>query len=210
MNKELIKRFDDLRNKVPFSESTMKELDSLYTQSHRYYHGWSHINDCLKEFEWIKHKLKDPLAVELSIWFHDCYYKVGAKDNEQKSAEMAFDYIKEYDKNLALKVQAFVCDTNYAEGESLCDHDLDYLKDIDFSSFGKPFDLFWLDVENLIKEASLVMSEKEAVEKCTQFYSLILGGEYTLFRTEDFKAVKYEPAKANIKKALNRFENEKV
>lgn len=59
-----------------------------YAEPHRYYHDYSHIVQLLSEFREVRHLCKNPDAVEMFLRLHDLIYKIGAKDNEEQSAEM--------------------------------------------------------------------------------------------------------------------------
>ncbi len=67
-------------------QSIYRELASLYSQPHRYYHNLHHIAECLAEFDSVRHLASQPVAVELAIWFHDAIYDTRAQDNEERSA----------------------------------------------------------------------------------------------------------------------------
>lgn len=61
-------------------------LTRAYLEPHRFYHSLEHINFMFakaKEWKW---ELTEELIY--AIWFHDAIYQPGAKDNEEKSAEL--------------------------------------------------------------------------------------------------------------------------
>ena len=65
------------------------EIIRAYCEPHRKYHNLSHLNFMIdKAIEW-KWKLTDELL--FAITFHDAVYAPGAKDNEERSAEMYAD-----------------------------------------------------------------------------------------------------------------------
>jgi len=48
------------------------ELQRRYTEGERHYHTLDgHIGECLREFDTVRHKAADPLAVETSLFCHD-------------------------------------------------------------------------------------------------------------------------------------------
>lgn len=63
------------------------QLVKLYAD--RPYHNLDHVSEMLSEFETVNHLADDPNAVKMAIIFHDAIYIPGAKDNEQKSADLA-------------------------------------------------------------------------------------------------------------------------
>ena len=71
------------------------ELVSRYSQPERHYHNLRHIAECLAEFDTARHLARQPVAVELAIWFHDTIYEPQAADNEERSAELAKQRVAE-------------------------------------------------------------------------------------------------------------------
>ena len=64
------------------------DLARHYSEPSRYYHGWTHLTHCLREFDKAANRMEIPDIVELAIWFHDAVYVPGAIDNEQLSADL--------------------------------------------------------------------------------------------------------------------------
>ncbi len=75
--------FDD-----PGCGEISQALNERYDESHRVYHSSAHIRHCLAEFDSIHAALTQTSRdiIELSIWFHDVIYEIGASDNEAQSA----------------------------------------------------------------------------------------------------------------------------
>src|SRR5262245_66185655 len=53
-------------------------LAERYAEPHRYYHTSRHIAECLAEVDHVRHLARDPVAVELALWFHDAIYETHA------------------------------------------------------------------------------------------------------------------------------------
>ena len=64
-------------------------LSAGYSEPHRAYHTLRHIEHCLEEFEPVRREARDPVAVELAIWYHDVVYDTHRRDNEERSAVLA-------------------------------------------------------------------------------------------------------------------------
>ncbi len=198
-------RFYRLASSIGLEVKLFDLLDRYYSEPGRHYHGWGHISACLAQFDRIEHLLLDPIAVEIAIWFHDAVYIPGGKRNELDSAELAYNSLRPAGHELAQKVKAYVEATDYFHDSGIADPDLDYLKDIDFSAFGKPFDAFWRDVERLRRENGEDSTPAASVSRLA-FYRQILDGRVELFRTAYFRDSLLENALDNIDRALHRLE----
>jgi predicted metal-dependent HD superfamily phosphohydrolase len=72
-------------------EETFARLSAAYAEPHRAYHDATHIAACLSLLDDAEvHALAGrPEEVEAALWFHDVVYDTHAKDNEERSAELA-------------------------------------------------------------------------------------------------------------------------
>lgn len=68
-------------------------LIERYSEPHRHYHNIFHINDMLN-LSAACHPIS-PGALNLMIWYHDAIYDPTRSDNEEKSAELAVDNLKD-------------------------------------------------------------------------------------------------------------------
>jgi len=73
----------------PPPKSSFSRIMAAYSESHRFYHTFTHIEHCLSEFDEVKGLVESPDEVEYAIWLHDMVYDTHASDNEEKSAEIA-------------------------------------------------------------------------------------------------------------------------
>lgn len=74
----------------------LDRAERAYSQPPRPYHGWSHIQSVLREFDLVMNGpgWRQPVEVALAVLFHDAVYDAGRKDNEAKSAELAREAIR--------------------------------------------------------------------------------------------------------------------
>lgn len=70
-------------------DQTFERLVSHYGESSRHYHNLRHITHCLDGLEEFRGQAQHPQEVALALWFHDAIYNPKAKDNEEKSAQLA-------------------------------------------------------------------------------------------------------------------------
>ena len=112
------------------------ELVKAYNEPHRYYHNWNHISDMFYNAKIYNLNLTD--TQQLAILFHDIIYNVKREDNifmstyysnEQLSADIAYNYCKMYNEEIADNVKQIILDTEkelptIKESEYVIDLDL--------------------------------------------------------------------------------------
>jgi predicted metal-dependent HD superfamily phosphohydrolase len=69
----------------------LRELRNRYTEPHRAYHTWRHIEHLLGLFEEIERCVRNQRAVLLAILFHDAVYDPKRSDNEERSGRLLVD-----------------------------------------------------------------------------------------------------------------------
>ena len=122
-----------------------KEEIERYNETHRYYHNIEHIQEMISNAK-KRNILTDELF--LAIIFHDIIYNPKADDNEEKSAELFYSYIK----NDEIKQAILDTKTHKATNKiskQLCDLDLDVL---------------WNDYETFINFEKKIFKEYQFVE----------------------------------------------
>lgn len=108
-----------------------QRIQFAYTESHRTYHTLTHIEECLDRLEENRDLVTDPTQLKFAIWFHDLIYNTRAFDNEERSAEAAFQFLK--GTSIAESVTELIKATKHGkkptslEAQLLCDIDLSVL-----------------------------------------------------------------------------------
>jgi len=188
------------------SKKTYSELVAKYSESHRFYHNLGHIAHCLDEFDQIKKLAEHPNELEIAIWYHDIIYDIRAKDNEEKSAQLAYKTLKDIklSEEFAKRAHNLILSTQHISKSNNIDAKL--IMDIDLSIFGKPSEEFneyerriTKEYEDIIK----VLSEKEFKVGRLGVLSNFLGRAY-IYQTGFFRQ-KYEAqARENLERSLTK------
>ncbi|MDO8516646.1 MAG: N-methyl-D-aspartate receptor NMDAR2C subunit [Nanoarchaeota archaeon] len=202
-------KFDILANKSDLDKNLFFKLLNFYSHPKREYHNLRHIYECLNEFESAKHLIEKKEETEIAIWFHDAIYDVNLGNNEEKSAELACEILKEQRFKTYNDVSDLILATkhNLILPELAENFDTRALMDIDLSILGKPEEDFF-DYEKGIKMEYFPvlrnLTEKEFKIGRVGFLFKLLSRiyEHNLYQTSFFRD-KYEAqAKSNLEKSL--------
>ena len=71
----------------------LEQLVAAYQAPGRHYHTLTHILALLDAADGAAAQLQDATVVELAVWFHDAVYEPLRSDNEEKSAELAREFL---------------------------------------------------------------------------------------------------------------------
>ena len=121
------------------SDAIFAQLVVAYEEPHRRYHTLDHIVEMLDCLAQSRHVAKDPDAIALAIWFHDCIYdsRAGDGENERMSAERLAELHTDPPSAAA---QAMILHSVHHEASDdsdtqlFCDLDL-YRLGVDFATF---------------------------------------------------------------------------
>lgn len=181
------------------SADIVATLMQLYGESARHYHTLDHIEFCLSVFDQVSSLAKNSDALELAIWFHDAIYNFPIKDNERLSAEF-FMEVSEccLPNDVRDKVFKMVMVTVHDFAPS--DHDEQMMVDIDLSSFGRPWEQFAEDGDNVRREL-VYLDDAEFYPRQMNFMSGLVGRK-NFYNLEWFQE-KYEAqARSNVARYL--------
>jgi predicted metal-dependent HD superfamily phosphohydrolase len=109
-------------------------LVAAYSTPGRYYHTLKHLDGVLSTIEILQGYTNNLAAVQLAAWFHDVVYDTEAQDNEERSADYAFDLLS----NLAIPestittVTRLILDTKNHQA-AMDDYDSQVLLDADLA-----------------------------------------------------------------------------
>jgi predicted metal-dependent HD superfamily phosphohydrolase len=162
----------------------------------------AHIEDCLGEFDRAKQLATDPAAVELAIWFHDAVYDPRAADNEERSAELAKDWLSDAQASDALtdSVGRLVLATKNHDASLHADAPL--LVDVDLSILGKPPEQFWEYERHIRAEYAWVEKTVFAAKRVEILHRFL--ARQRIYQTELFFQRMEAQARANLRASVQR------
>jgi predicted metal-dependent HD superfamily phosphohydrolase len=199
---KLRSRFLSLAHHLGFrdAEAVFAELYDLYTGPDRHYHDIRHISASLEELDSVRHLARDPDAIELAIWFHDCIYDGRRLDNEEQSAEIAREALAHMgaSQDLIERVGQLILATRHQAPPANPDEQL--LTDIDLAPLGAPQDVFDSNGQ-LIRQEYSHLDDQTYTQGRAQILQGFLARPH-IFNTDTY-AQRYESqARSNLYRAI--------
>jgi len=182
----------------------VKRYITCMDEPHRVYHGWEHIHSMLKEMDELHPSLvRDPIRLRSGILFHDIVCIPGAKDNEEKSSQLASPFYRAKDIGV---VESLIMATKHVLPFEHFGDDRDLICDLDLASLGAGRDVF---MQNRMKIAQEYRGYCTPIEfdigTRTFFLYMLRQAEYGgIFRTEWFRSRYENNAKENMEMMISR------
>lgn len=180
-------------------------LSSAYAAPARQYHTLRHIEECLIEFDAVRGVAQQSALVEAALWFHDAVYDPRSTTNEEDSAMLAADCLRnaEVAAETIDTVQQLILSTKTHEPGDTPDAPL--LIDIDLAILGQRSERFW-QYEQAIRTEFAWADESTYRQRRSEVLQKFLDRP-AIFRTTPFR-VRYEAtARTNLKAAIQRLLN---
>ena len=202
--KGLQKRWNDLWQQIGsrgFSrENAYNELVSLYGKSERFYHNFVHIVHSLREFDNVRHLIENPEQVETALWYHDAVYDTRAKDNEERSAELARRKLKEAGlrKEFIENVTFLILSTKHQAMPKKTYEQ--YVVDIDLSILGKSEKEF-NEYERDIRDEYAWVSDEQFIQGRSALLQKFLDRN-SVYLTDLFRQKYEQQARMNLETSL--------
>ena len=121
------------------------EIHLAYNSGRRYYHNSYHIQSLLTLSDQYATNLNDKDAVDFAIFYHDIIYDVSRSDNEERSAAIASERLRELsvpeEKVSAIADQVIASKTHVVDNQEN-DTDLAWFLDFDMSILGAEWERY--------------------------------------------------------------------
>lgn len=179
---------------------TFEELRAAYAQRHRHYHTAAHIESCLGLFNEHGATALNPAEVECAIWFHDSIYNPMSSNNEMKSADWAYRFLKKNERTdkQCDQVRAFIMATIH--DAPAVDPDTRLLVDIDLAILGadeKTYGEFEANVRREYRWVPAPLFRRERKKILQSFLD-----RKTIYSTDPFRDRYEARARSNIDRVL--------
>jgi predicted metal-dependent HD superfamily phosphohydrolase/TolB-like protein len=170
-----------------------------YREPARRYHTLDHVAHCLRQADLAAAELPDADAIRLAIWFHDVVYLPSAADNEARSAERFREFaLPVLPGPVVDDVTRLILATRY--GEPVRREDEAWMVDIDYSSFGLPWEEFLGD-SRAVRDERTDLDDAGYAAQHSRFLDELLARE-RLYQTGFFRGRYEASARDNIARYL--------
>jgi predicted metal-dependent HD superfamily phosphohydrolase len=175
-------------------------LAARYGEPHRAYHTLRHVEHCLKEFDAVRAEARDPVAVEMALWYHDAIYDPHRRDNEEQSAVLA-----EQTAAAAGLTTAFIRRLGdlirvSTHKKSASDPDGRLFADVDLAILGQPPDAFG-EYERQVRQEYAWVPEEEFRAGRSKILEAFLD-RFSVYGTPGFQDKYEKQARLNLTASL--------
>jgi predicted metal-dependent HD superfamily phosphohydrolase/TolB-like protein len=176
------------------------DVRDRYAEPARRYHTLDHLRHCLGQADIVADRVADADTLRLAIWFHDVVYEPASPDNEARSAAHARAALTPHlPAARVADIERLVLATRY--GELPRSDDEAWIIDIDYSSFGLPWDEFLRDSLAVRAERPDLADDEFAIQQSRFLESLL--ARPSIYHTGFFRERCEARAKENIGRYLD-------
>ncbi|MGH7146179.1 MAG: HD domain-containing protein [Planctomycetota bacterium] len=157
---------------APSPVQVFSDLRTRYSEPHRYYHNFAHIDQCLQYLaeDEAAGRCSAPRLMAAAIWFHDAVYDTHATDNEAQSARLAGAWLPLPPAQAAV-VEALILDTRHQTPPATADGRL--LADIDLAGIGASAEGFALGCAHIRQEYGWVPADEYRTKRARFLQTLL-------------------------------------
>ena len=192
-----------LKTDLSIVDACFKVLRDLYCGPDRHYHDFEHIYESLRTLDHYMSLAENPRAIEAAIWFHDAIYDTHAADNEERSADLAGQWLNKLGEPAAfiLLVRKRIMATKHdkvLEGNHLTDEQL--TADIDLTPLGYKAGEFDR-LGDCIRREHHWVKEDDYKKRNTRRLRAFLARR-TIYYSPNFRMNFERPARKNLLRAI--------
>jgi predicted metal-dependent HD superfamily phosphohydrolase len=188
-------------NDTTLTQKLWTELVERYAERQRHYHTLLHLENLYIELSAIKDLFLDWDSIVFALFYHDVVYKATANDNEEKSAILAMNRLRQLGvvENKIKKCEQAILATK-AHSTSH-DGDINFFTDADLSILGKPWAVYEAYFKNVRKEYSIYpgLIYNPGRRKVLRYFQQM----ERIFKTEHFHGLYEEQARENLAREIS-------
>lgn len=191
---------------VPPAEGAFDQLIERYAEPHRAYHTMQHIDECFAVLEPVLSSAQHPTEIELALWFHDAVYDPRASDNEERSARLAGNVMRNagVDDAVTIRVESLILTTKHNQLPQKFDNatnkDAALLVDADLAILGASPDRFDEYDRQIRLEYAWVADAEYRIGRARVLNSFL--SRQVIYRTASFADRFESKARENLSRAI--------
>jgi predicted metal-dependent HD superfamily phosphohydrolase len=183
-------------------EAMFEGIEAAYSGPLRHYHNVHHVAECIREFGPVRASSRNADAVAAALLFHDIVYDSARADNEERSADVAADYLRNVGKSdpFVEDVRALILATKHS-AEPQTD-DTRIVVDVDLSILGKPAEQFDAYERAIRLEYGHVPEEAFRAGRSRVLRAFL--ERPSIYATPHFRGLYEQPASRNLRRSIER------
>lgn len=185
--------------------SLWQEIENAYAGKGRYYHNLAHLENLLAELKPYQSLFTNWSTVIFALAYHDVVYNTLRSNNEEKSAALAVQRLKElsFPADQIERCRQFIVAT---KGHHPADREINLFTDADLSVLGADAETYRNYAHNIRREYSLYPSliYNHGRKKVVHHF---LNME-RIFKSDEFFSKYEEAARRNLKMELSKLKTE--
>ncbi|MEO0415027.1 MAG: N-methyl-D-aspartate receptor NMDAR2C subunit [Verrucomicrobiota bacterium] len=182
----------------PLAQVHFEKLQNHYSEPGRSYHNWDHITDCLEQ---LRESPFQSDAVTTALLFHDAIYDTNRHDNEEASADLAYESLLELgdSPSFANQVRSLVIITDHQTPTTALEDQI--ITDIDLSILGRSAEVY-LHYAQSVRQEYAHISDCEFIAGRRKVMNHFLARQH-IFQTGHFHDKFEQAARRNIAHELS-------
>eukprot|EP00127_Corallochytrium_limacisporum_P000183 Clim_evm44s6 gene=Clim_evmTU44s6 len=189
-----------------------QKIKHLYQDEARCYHTLHHILEMFEAYDANRHNVRNQVATELAIWFHDIIYNPRANNNEILSINVFLNFSVEVSlpTDITETTKRFIYTTithktpEHMDQDLFGGEDLHYFLDIDMAVLGKPKRRYMQYASQVREEYKHVPHDHYCLARSRLLRDFL--GQANIYATMDFRMDLESRARANIETELAMLE----
>ena len=149
---ELLKRYTTDNTVI---SDLWTEVEQQHSKKKRHYHTLQHLENLLMQLDAVNSEIENRDAILFSLYYHDIIYNSLKSDNEEKSAKLAEERMKQLDvsnKTIVLCVSQILATKSHIKS---INNDTNYFTDADLSILGQAWEIYEQYCRDVRKEYSI-------------------------------------------------------
>jgi predicted metal-dependent HD superfamily phosphohydrolase len=179
-------------------------LARCYSEPHRRYHTFQHLEECLEELDEIEGDEERLALIEVALWFHDAVCQPGSATNAKLSASLAKEFLLECQASDS--VIEFVHDMIMATQDHSAKDDPDaaIMIALDLNIFARSPQRYGAYEKQLREESASVPFTEYAAQRITWLQGFL--DRPVIYESETMRDIYEDQARFNLEEGIKRLQ----